>query len=146
MSSFDRIKARRFKARQPLSHLRVYLKVRRGWLTHEWVQVRPLEFGLQGMVLRTDEQFGPGDRMTLSVQFLLEMGDLRLDTLEARVVSREKHCSCFNYTCEFAPERMKNWSHAVKVLASIEALLSRYDALVRKLDDGPLGQNRLNTP
>lgn len=134
---------RRLKLRHPLSHLKLRLRVRRGWLTHEWVDVRPLDFSLRGLSFRTDEVFEPGDRATLALQFMMEMGDLSLESVEVIVRHREKHCSCFNYGCEFNPARTRNWAHASQVLTSIEALLSRYGSLVSKLDQGPLSRSRV---
>lgn len=80
--------------------LTIRVKVRRGFLKSEWVDVKTYSLDKTHCIIKTDELFSPDSKITLSLLLKLEPTDLFIDSLNVSVLKQKKECSCFFYYLE----------------------------------------------
>ena len=100
------------------------VKVRRGFLKSEWVDVKTYSLDEKNCIIKTDELFALNSKITTSLKLKLEPTDLVIDSLSATVLKQKKECSCFFYHLEFHTDSAKN--------TSIESPIIRMVNLVNK--------------
>ncbi len=124
--------------KNPVEHLDVKLKIKRGLMSSEWVKVQVLKFSASGMTVRTDEDLQIGGKCLFSIHLAMDFGDITIAKVEAIPQSRAKVCSCFDYPLQFSlPGGLFSETSVTKSLERIDALLSSYDSLVNKIKSGP---------
>lgn len=94
-------KERRRLQRQNWLKLESKVYIRRGLLKKEWVGVVPFDFSRYGMGIQTDEAYGLGDEVTLSLKLIKDNLEISIPIIRGYVRYKEKHHSRFNYGVEF---------------------------------------------
>lgn len=94
-------KERRRLQRQNWLKLESKVYIRRGLLKKEWVAVVPFDFSRYGMGIQTDEAYGLGDEVTLSLKLIKDNLEISIPIIRGYVRYKEKHHSRFNYGVEF---------------------------------------------
>ncbi len=100
------------------------VKVRRGFLKSEWVDVKIYSLAEKSCIIKTDELFPLNNKVTISLQLKLEPTDLVIDSLNPTVLKQKKECSCFFYHLEFNSDTTK--------ATSVESPIARMVDLVNK--------------
>jgi hypothetical protein len=128
------VQERRESSRYPLDNLKIHLRVKRGFLSREWVEVKAIDFSRTGLGFKTDEIMATGDLVVISIHLHLDFGDVVIQEVEGVVRHIQKECSCFNYGVEFDfnSRRMKK-ENVQYGLARIEVLLERYRDILTKM-------------
>ncbi len=75
----------------------VQLRMKRSFFRTEWVKVKLYKLNEDECVIKTDEEFLPGEKLVLSIHYALEPVSLEINELQTKVVSKTKLCSCFVY-------------------------------------------------
>lgn len=104
--------------------LTIRVKVRRGFLKNEWVDVKTYSLDETSCIIKTDELFPLESKVTISLNLSLEPTDLVIDSLNATVLKQKKECSCFFYHIEFNASSTK--------ATSLESPIVRMVNLVNK--------------
>ena len=107
-----------------IPELTIRVKVRRGFLKSEWVDVKIYSLDETNCIIKTDELFPLNSKVTISLRLKLEPIDLVIDSLNATVLKQKKECSCFFYHLEFSGDSAKS--------NSIESPIARMVNLVNK--------------
>ncbi|UZE94606.1 hypothetical protein [Alkalimarinus alittae] len=105
--------------------LTIRVKVRRGFLKSEWVDVKTFSLNNTHCIIKTDELFALDSKITISLSLSLEPTDLVIDSLTVTVKKQKKECSCFFYELELN-------SDAAKGATVIDSPINRMVELVNK--------------
>jgi len=113
----------------------IRVKVRRGFLKKEWVDVKSYLFDKTHCLIKTDEIFPLDEKIVLSLRLELEPIDLVIDSINATVLKKKKECSCYYYNLEFDESSLKAISATESPLVRLEALIKRKQLINKKVLD-----------
>ena len=113
----------------------IRVKIRRGFLKNEWVDVKSYSFDETHCLIKTDEVFPLNEKIVLSLRLELEPIDLVIDSINATVLNKKKECSCFYYNLEFDKSSLKAPSATEAPLVRLEALIKRKKLINKKVLD-----------
>lgn len=114
---------------KPLPDLLAFFKVRRGILRRERIAVSVYALSERGCVIKTDEEFVPGDEIRLALSLAMPFDDASTPPLFGHVRSGKKYCSNFFYEINFSGY---NKQSAYADIARIRGLLDRKVALTHR--------------
>lgn len=75
--------------------------IKRSLFKKEWISVVPFDYSHYGMGIQTDEVYGIGDEVCLSLELTNNDTRITVPALKGIVRYKEKHHSRFNYGVEF---------------------------------------------
>jgi hypothetical protein len=113
----------------------IRVKVRRGFLKKEWVDVKSYLLDKTHYLIKTDEQFTLGEKINLSLRLELNPTDLVIDSINATVLKKRKDCSCFYYNIEFDESSLKASPATESPLTRLVALIKRKQVINKKVLD-----------
>ncbi len=113
----------------------IRVKVRRGFLKKEWVDVKSYLFDETHCLIKTDEVFPLNEKIILSIRLQLEPTDLVIDSIVAKVLKKKKECSCFYYNLEFDESSLKATSATESPLVRLDTLIKRKQLINKKVLD-----------
>jgi len=116
--------------RRPLPELKARFHVRRGLFRGDWVEAPVFALGSQGCILKTDEIFETGDRLTLELHLEMPFEGVHLTDMRAEVSDCRKYCSNFFYHIVFSSNADKTSNG--KSLDRMQDLLNRKLALKQR--------------
>lgn len=122
---------------KPLPDLLAFFKVRRGLLRRERIAVSVYALSEKGCVIKTDEEFVPGDEIRLALSLDMPFDNASTPPLFGHVQSGRKYCSNFFYEIDFSSY---NKQSAYADIARIKGLLDRKVALTHRRKRGSRAQ------
>ncbi len=124
----------RARKRMPTANLKSSIRVSKGILKSIWEEARAKDFSYFGMCIKTNREYRVDDLITLSLHLELDMGDITVEPIHARVVRINKLVGFYEYGLEFDQKVVKNpTSETAKNLMRIENVLNKQAALSAKL-------------
>lgn len=125
----------------PVSDLMARFSMRRGLFRREQIDVRVFALSAQHCVIKTDEEFGPGDAISITLMLTMPFENLLLEQLPGVVRNSRKHCSNFFYHIDFKLDQVRA-AHTVQ-----QRLQRMVDVIARKkaLESRRQGDERPNT-
>lgn len=115
--------------------LTIRVKVRRGFLKSEWVDVKSYMLNRKHCIIKTDELFSLNSKINISLRLKLEPTDLVIDSLSATVLKQKKECSCFFYYLELNDENTKNANSAESPIGRLVSLIDKKQLINKKFLD-----------
>lgn len=112
--------------------LTIRVKVRRGFLKSEWVDVKSYSVDQTHAIIKTDEIFPINDKVTLSLRLDVEPNNLVIDSVTAKVLKQKKECSCFFYFLEFSNDNSKLPGTSDSPLARLAELIRKKQLINKK--------------
>ena len=119
----------------PIPDLFIRVKVRRGFMKKEWVDVKCYLLDKTHCLIKTDEVFPLNDKIVLSLRLELEPINLVIDSINATVLKKDKECSCFYYNLEFDVNSLKGPPATESPLVRLERLIKRKQLINKKVLD-----------
>jgi hypothetical protein len=113
----------------------IRVKIRRGFLKKEWVDVKSYLLDKTHCLIKTDEIFPLNEKIVLSLRLKLEPIDLVIDSINATVLKKKKECSCFFYNLEFDENSLKAPPATESPLVRLETLIKRKQLINKKVLD-----------
>lgn len=113
----------------------IRVKIRRGFLKKEWVDVKSYLLDKSHCLIKTDEQFTLGEKINLSLRLELDPTNLVIDSINATVLKKRKDCSCFYYNLEFDVSSLKASPASESPLTRLVALIKRKQLINKKVLD-----------
>ena len=124
----------RARRRMPVADLTSSVRVSKGLLKSIWEEVRPKDFSLYGMCLKTNRLLDTGDNITVSLTLDMDMGTIDVEKITARVVRSSKLVGFYEYGVEFDKKIVENTSNPTTMdMMRIETFLEKQDALLAKI-------------
>jgi hypothetical protein len=124
----------RARKRMPTANLKASLQISKGILDSIWEEVRPMNFSLFGMGLKTNRTLKVDSKVTLSLTLEIDMGEIHIEKIKARVVRMNKLVGFYEYGIEFDKKIVENAnSQTAQNLMRIENFLSKQEALSAKM-------------
>ncbi len=117
-----------------VANLHTRIKVKRGFFSSDWVDVKIYEFTPQHCIIKTDEIYNVGASMIMSMRFKLDMNEIVIEELTGTVLKKRKDCSCFHYFVEFAGMNDKTTLEANKI-KQIDSIIRKKKALNSKINN-----------
>ncbi len=117
-----------------ISDLSARIKVKRGFFTKDWVDVKVYEFCPSSCIIKTDEVYLVGSPITLSFKLPLELNEIVIEELVGKVTSKRKDCSCFHYCVEINISKMRKDSLVSDKIKQIDSIIRKKRALTTKLN------------
>lgn len=118
---------------QTFSELTVQIRMRRSFFKTEWVNVKLFKLSESECIIKTDEDFSRGDKVTLAVRYVMDPVSFEINELTARVLNKTKQCSCFLY--ELTPElsdKAGSTSIVAEKIRKLNALLAHRKNSLKK--------------
>mgnify|MGYP000069981625 CR=1 FL=1 len=113
----------------------IRVKIRRGFLKKEWVDVKSYSLNTTHCLIKTDEIFPLNEKIVLSLRLELEPIDLVIDSIHATVLKKKKECSCFYYNLAFDENSLKAPPATESPLVRLESLIKRKQLINKKVLD-----------
>lgn len=118
----------------PTANLTSSIRVSKGLLKSLWEDARPKDFSLFGMCLKTNRIYNTGDKITLSLSLELDMGDIKIEQITAKVIRVNKLVGFYEYGVEFDTKIVKNPDNPITLnMMRIENFLTKQEALSAKI-------------
>ena len=102
--------------------------IKRSLFKREWIPVVPYDFSHYGMGIQTDEVYGMGDEVCLSLELFQEGEQVTIPSVKGIVRYKEKHHSRFNYGVEFTFSSKLEKLSVNKDLKQIEFALLQFES------------------
>ncbi len=128
------IKELRARKRMPTANLKSSIRISKGFLNDIWEDARAKDFSFFGMCIKTNREFKVDDTLTLSLNLEMDMGNIEVEQISARVVRITKLVGFYEYGVEFDKKITKNPTGAVAMnILRIENFLDKQAALFAKM-------------
>lgn len=114
--------------------LSIRVKVRRGFLKSEWVDVKTYSLDETSCIIKTDELFPLNSKITISLRLKLEPTDLVIDSLGSTVLKQKKECSCFFYDLQLNTDSIKGTSSESPIVRMVN-LVNKKQQINKKVLD-----------
>ena len=121
---------RRRQARLPWVSMDARVKLKKGLLGSQWIDVDVVDYTRLGMGIITDSEIKPDSRIAVSLRLGTEVGDIIVDQVLAHVRHREEQGDGHFYGLEFEEDPGKGVEES---LVRIEGILSRHQSLAEKV-------------
>ncbi|MCP5162822.1 MAG: PilZ domain-containing protein [Hahellaceae bacterium] len=126
----------RARTRMPTANLKSSIRVSKGILKDIWEEARAKDFSFFGMCLKTNRIFEVDDVITLSLNLELDVGNIGVAQINARIARINKLVGFYEYGVEFDKKVIKNpTGSTAKDLLRIENFLTRQAALTARLSE-----------
>jgi hypothetical protein len=124
----------RARRRMPTANLKASLQVSRGMLDSIWEEVRPMNFSLFGMGLKTNRVLKVDSKITLSLTLEIDLGEIHVSKIKARIVRVTKLVGFYEYGIEFDKKIVGNANNdSAQNMMRIENFLTKQQALAAKV-------------
>lgn len=124
----------RARTRMPTANLKSSIRVSKGILKDIWEEARAKDFSFFGMCLKTNRVFDIDDSITISLNLELDMGNIGIEQVNARIVRIHKLVGFYEYGLEFDKKIINNpTGPTAKDLLRIENCLTRQILLATRL-------------
>jgi hypothetical protein len=120
--------------KSPIEDLDTRIKVKRGFFSRDWVDVKTFEFSDTHCVIKTDEVYELNTPITLSFHLKIEMDDIVIDEFVGRVKKKKKDCSCFHYFVDLLDGRSPDGDLSFSKIRQINSLIKKKKQLKEKLN------------
>lgn len=125
----------RARKRMPTAKLKSSIRVSKGILKSIWEEARAKDFSLFGMCLKTSRVYKIDDVITISLDLELDMGNISVEYINARIVRINKLVGFYEYGVEFDKKVVENTTSDTTLnLMRIENFLEKQAALSAKMD------------
>jgi hypothetical protein len=121
-------------SKSPIDDLNTRIKVKRGFFTRDWVDVKTFEFADTHCVIKTDEIYEINAPITLSFSLRLEMDDIVIDEFVGKVRKKKKDCSCFHYYIDFKEGKAQDVEVGLSKIRQISSLIKKKKSLKAKIN------------
>ena len=122
---------------EALPDLRARFHFRHGLFRKERVDVPVFELDTYGCVLKSDKVFEPGDAIVLDLVMTMPVDEICARGINGVIIQRQKHCSNFFYSVEFADPDAQKSPHLADRLNRIRSVLTRKQSLRSRRSPGP---------
>jgi hypothetical protein len=125
---------KRRERRVPAANLTAQIKVKKG-LFSDWVDLNVLDFNLLGLALALPSEPELGNKLSLKLALKMDMGDLKLNQIEAKIVNKMKIAgddSMWRVGVVFS-NSSKNSGDNLAQLTRIKDMLERNEAIKQRL-------------
>lgn len=123
---------RRRRQRLPRLQLEARIRVRKGLLSNEWMEVDVADFNQLGIGIVTAHPLKTGDRVQLSLRLATEVGDITVNKVSAAIRHTESRDAVKHYGLEF---ESGGRGDAQDNLVRIEGILARYAAVAERIQE-----------
>lgn len=123
---------RRRRQRLPRLQLEARIRVRKGLLSNEWMEVDVADFNQLGIGIVTAHPLKTGDRVQLSLRLATEVGDITVNKVSAAIRHTETRDEAKHYGLEF---ESGGRGDAQDNLVRIEGILARYAAVAERIQE-----------
>lgn len=125
---------RRRRTRLPSANLTAKVRVKQSFFSSIWQDVRPFDFNVLGVGLKTTQDFEKGDHITLSFNLDVDMGSVAIDEVVGIVKHIDSRAGLNSYGIEFDQSAKPNKKTNLKEsLERIEDLLNKHNDIVNRL-------------
>ncbi len=121
---------RRRQARLPWVSMDARVKLKKGLLGSQWIDVDVVDYTRLGMGIITDSEIKPDSRIAVSLRLGTEVGDIIVDQVVAHVRHSEEQGDGHFYGLAFDEDPGKGVEES---LERIEGILSRHQNLAEKV-------------
>ncbi|MCP5209143.1 MAG: PilZ domain-containing protein [Hahellaceae bacterium] len=125
---------RRRRSRLPWANLEAKIKIKKSLFASTWLDVRPFDFSVLGVGLKTTQPFEKGDVIVISFRLALDMGEIVLDDLPGIIRHKVDKAGMYSYGVEFdASAKITNKEETRQQLDRIEAILRKHAEIVDRI-------------
>ena len=125
----------RARRRMPTANLTSSIRVSKGFLKSIWEEARPKDFSLYGMCLKTNRLFDTDEKITVSLTLEMDMGEINVEQIMARVVRVNKLVGFYEYGIEFDKKVVENTSDSIsRNMMRIENFLEKQEAFSARVE------------
>lgn len=122
-------------SKMPIDDLNTRIKVKRGFFSRDWVDVKTFEFSESHCVIKTDEIYELNSSITLSFHMQIEMTDIVVEEFTGKVKKKKKDCSCFHYYIDLSDGKSPDGQLALDKVRQIATLIKKKKQLKAKIDN-----------
>lgn len=126
------MKERRRRQRLPRLQLEARMRVRKGLLSNDWMEVNVADYNQLGIGIITDHPMKTGDRLQLSLRLATEVGDITINKVAATIRHTETKDAETHYGLEF---ESVGQGDTQENLVRIEGILARYAAVAERIQE-----------
>ncbi len=132
MSFTEKRRTRRY----PAVELCAYILRRKAMLISLWDEVQVIDYSHLGMAFTADSELLDKKTLTLSIELKMEVGDIKVDRVNARICHTKSLGGMHRYAVEF---EKSGDSNLMPQLVRIESLLTRSQNLAQRIEQQSRG-------